>query len=127
MHSLHIGTGGRSFLNIRKTENSQTKSEDDRFPSSRLTPKNDPGKSVAFDSLKCCLSAHTACNSARASEPGSLERAPITCRLSAVDADRVGDSIQVGDVYGPELVARLPEGVDAFGENGEFHSYVEIS
>lgn len=56
-----------------------------------------------------------------------LAAAPVTCRLSAVDADRVGDAIRVGDVYGPELVARLPEGVDAFGENGEFHSYVEIA
>lgn len=56
-----------------------------------------------------------------------LAAAPVTCRLSAVDSDRVGEAIQVGDVYGPELVARLPEGVDAFGENGEFHSYVEIS
>jgi hypothetical protein len=30
------------------------------------------------------------------------------------------------EACGRDLIARLPEGVDCFGENGEFHSYVEI-
>ena len=33
--------------------------------------------------------------------------------------------VRMGEVFGPELTARLPEGIDAFGESGEFHTYVE--
>ena len=33
--------------------------------------------------------------------------------------------IAVGDTFGRALISRLPAGVDAFGENGEFHSYVD--
>lgn len=52
-----------------------------------------------------------------------LARAPVECRISAVD-ERVVGTVSVGDLYDAELVARLPEGVDAFGENGEFHTCV---
>ena len=55
-----------------------------------------------------------------------LEAAPVECRLSAVDAERVGGVLRVGDLYGADLRARLPAGVDAFGENGEFHTYVRV-
>ncbi|MCH9687917.1 MAG: hypothetical protein K0V04_41185 [Deltaproteobacteria bacterium] len=54
-----------------------------------------------------------------------LASAPVRCRVSAVDPGRVGDAIAVGELYDADLVARLPPGVDAFGENGEFHTRVE--
>lgn len=50
----------------------------------------------------------------------------VSCRVSAADPEQVGDAVRVGDAYGPALRARLPQGVDAFGENGEFHTYVEV-
>lgn len=55
-----------------------------------------------------------------------LERAQVVVRLSAVDRCRVGDAVRVGDVFDRKLRARLPEGVDGFGENGEFHTLVEV-
>jgi ATP-binding cassette subfamily B (MDR/TAP) protein 1 len=55
-----------------------------------------------------------------------LDAAPATVRLSAVDAERVGPDIQPGDRYDGALRARLPPGVDAFGEAGEFHTVVEL-
>ena len=55
-----------------------------------------------------------------------LESAPAQARVSAVADEACAEVISVGDVFGRELIARLPEGVDRFGENGEFHSYVEI-
>jgi ATP-binding cassette subfamily B (MDR/TAP) protein 1 len=55
-----------------------------------------------------------------------LSGAPVRCRVSSVDPDQVGDAVRIGDIYCEELVARLPDGVDAFGENGEFHTYVQI-
>ncbi len=54
-----------------------------------------------------------------------LERAPVRCRITAVD-ERVGRAVRVGDLYDAELRARLPNDVDAFGENGEFHTCVEF-
>jgi len=56
-----------------------------------------------------------------------LRAAGVACRVSAVDVDRVGGAVAIGDLYGPELRARLPADVDAFGENGEFHTYVEVA
>lgn len=53
----------------------------------------------------------------------TLADAPVTCRVSAIDS-RVQGTIAIGDVYDETLVARLPKGVDAFGENGEFHTCV---
>lgn len=55
-----------------------------------------------------------------------LSAAQVRVTVSAVDRSRVGDSVKVGEIYGPELVARLPEGIDAFGERGEFHTLVEV-
>lgn len=34
------------------------------------------------------------------------------------------DGVKVGDVFCEAFVKRLPEGVDAMGENGEFHTHV---
>jgi ATP-binding cassette subfamily B (MDR/TAP) protein 1 len=55
-----------------------------------------------------------------------LAAAPVTCTVSALDRTQVGEKVEIGDVYGADFVARLPEGVDPFGENGEFHTYVDI-
>ena len=53
-----------------------------------------------------------------------LEGANVECIVSAVmDAD-VG--VSVGDKFDRDLVSRLPAHVDAFGENGEFHTRVEM-
>ncbi|HCH63635.1 MAG TPA: hypothetical protein DFR83_12585 [Deltaproteobacteria bacterium] len=56
-----------------------------------------------------------------------LDAARIDCVVSAVDHQRVGgDVLQVGDAYNSALRARLPDSVDAFGENGEFHTMVRM-
>ena len=55
-----------------------------------------------------------------------LEAAPVKARVSAVADARCAGMMKVGDLFGRALISRLPDGVDAFGENGEFHSYVEI-
>lgn len=56
-----------------------------------------------------------------------LEEADVVVRVSAVDtgANRT-QGITVSDVFDEEFVKRLPEGVDAFGENGEFHTLVHV-
>jgi len=46
-------------------------------------------------------------------------------RLTAVEDEAcVAAGVAVGDVFDAALVARLPPGVDAWGENGEFHTVV---
>jgi ATP-binding cassette subfamily B (MDR/TAP) protein 1 len=55
-----------------------------------------------------------------------LASAPVRCTISAVDTDRLGTTVAVGDTYDAALRARLPGGVDAFGENGEFHTLVQF-
>jgi len=55
-----------------------------------------------------------------------LEMAPAVCRISAVADEACAEVIRVGEVYDRGLVARLPEGADAFGENGEFHTWVQF-
>lgn len=54
-----------------------------------------------------------------------LAEAPATCRVSSVD-ESLGETIRVGELYDASLVARLPPDVDAFGENGEFHTCIEL-
>jgi len=55
-----------------------------------------------------------------------LFQSDATCKVSAVVSDACKGVIAVGDIYSPELIAKLPEGVDAFGENGEFHTFVQL-
>jgi diphthamide synthase (EF-2-diphthine--ammonia ligase) len=45
--------------------------------------------------------------------------------VSAVQGPEVG--VQEGDVFDDALLRRLPEGVDAFGERGEFHTRVHVN
>ena len=51
-----------------------------------------------------------------------LEAAPASFVVGAVNGAR--QSIAVGDTFDRDFVSRLPSGVDAFGENGEFHTRV---
>jgi len=55
-----------------------------------------------------------------------LERAPVRCHLSAVSDERCKQSVNIGDVFDADLIRSLPTGVDRFGENGEFHTYVSV-
>lgn len=56
-----------------------------------------------------------------------LENSNVVARISAVDVDSPARNfINVGDVFNTELIKRLPDHVDKFGENGEFHSVVEV-
>lgn len=55
-----------------------------------------------------------------------LNAAGVRCTVTAVDPAQVGNAVRVGDPYDAGLRARLPEGVDTFGENGEFHTLVEL-
>ncbi|MEO0417815.1 MAG: DUF5522 domain-containing protein [Pseudomonadota bacterium] len=54
-----------------------------------------------------------------------LEASGATCTISAIASDLTG--VSVGDAYNRDLIARLPEGVDPFGENGEFHTLISFA
>ncbi|MAO84424.1 MAG: hypothetical protein CMH50_11165 [Myxococcales bacterium] len=55
-----------------------------------------------------------------------LESAPVQARVSAVADESCAQVISVGDLFNRDLIARLPNGIDEFGENGEFHSCIEF-
>ena len=44
------------------------------------------------------------------------------CRVCA----QTGGAVAVGDLFNAQFVSLLPPGVDAFGENGEFHTLAEV-
>jgi diphthamide synthase (EF-2-diphthine--ammonia ligase) len=44
--------------------------------------------------------------------------------LSAVADEQLARACAVGDAFTPSWLAALPEGIDRFGENGEFHTLV---
>ena len=46
-------------------------------------------------------------------------------RVCAAPDPSVIEPVRIGDRFGPELIAALPKTVDAFGERGEFHTYLE--
>ncbi|MEM7781563.1 MAG: DUF5522 domain-containing protein [Pseudomonadota bacterium] len=51
-----------------------------------------------------------------------LTASGAVCHISAISAELPG--ISVGDRFDADLIARLPQGVDTFGENGEFHTKI---
>jgi len=51
-----------------------------------------------------------------------LEAAPVDVFISSTTID----GVHVGDRFDRKFVASLPNGVDKFGENGEFHTKVEF-
>lgn len=55
-----------------------------------------------------------------------LDEAPVDCRVSAVDRARLPTGVEPGDRYDAAFRARLPGGVDRFGERGEFHTLVTV-
>ena len=54
-----------------------------------------------------------------------LEASSVLCTVSATAAPVEG-VIHVGDVFDRALLSRLPRGVDAFGECGEFHTLARV-
>jgi diphthamide synthase (EF-2-diphthine--ammonia ligase) len=56
-----------------------------------------------------------------------LEASGVTARICAVARqDMCRGTVAVGDLFDGHLAKRLPSDVDPFGENGEFHSIVEV-
>lgn len=56
-----------------------------------------------------------------------LRESRVVARICSVPRDDLcKDSLRVGDVFDDHLIRRLPEGVDEFGEDGEFHTVVEV-
>ena len=53
-----------------------------------------------------------------------LESSGARCVISAIAADLPG--ISVSDSYDAALIDKLPQGVDRFGENGEFHTRIIV-
>ena len=51
-----------------------------------------------------------------------LAASGAVCEISAITVEL--PHIKVGDRFDAELVSKLPDNVDAFGENGEFHTKV---
>ena len=51
-----------------------------------------------------------------------LEASGTPCRVCA----QTGGAVAVGDLFNAQFVSLLPPGVDAFGENGEFHTLAEV-
>ncbi|KAI0561339.1 Diphthamide synthase [Gracilaria domingensis] len=56
-----------------------------------------------------------------------LEDSNITIRISAVDRDRTAlKHVKIGDKFSSQFVNQLSDEIDRFGENGEFHTLVEL-
>ena len=53
-----------------------------------------------------------------------LQSSGLQCRITAIANEECGQKISIGEVFDAGLIAKLPKGVDRFGENGEFHTYV---
>ena len=54
-----------------------------------------------------------------------LEASGVPCVVSAVTEAAEG-VVEVGDEFGREMMERLPDSVDPFGENGEFHTLAMV-
>lgn len=56
---------------------------------------------------------------------GHLEASGVPCEITAVTPDALG-AVREGDRFDRDLMERLPEGVDRFGEKGEFHTLAKV-
>ena len=56
-----------------------------------------------------------------------LRKSKQECRITAIAHEGCREAIQLGDIFDDTLFRKLPSGVDQFGENGEFHTYVSLS
>lgn len=54
-----------------------------------------------------------------------LEASGVLCEVSAVTDAALG-ALAVGQRFDREAMSRLPDGVDHFGENGEFHTLAKV-
>ncbi len=54
-----------------------------------------------------------------------LEASGVACEVSAV-TDGAQGSVEIGERYTRALMEGLPDGVDRFGENGEFHTLAKV-
>ncbi len=54
-----------------------------------------------------------------------LEASSVLCEVSAVTEEASG-VVQVGQRFDREMMTRLPERIDRFGECGEFHTLVMV-
>lgn len=56
-----------------------------------------------------------------------LETANVTVRVSALDKENeLLQGARVGDTFNRSFLMSLPPGIDKFGENGEFHTFVDV-
>ncbi len=55
-----------------------------------------------------------------------LENAKVRCTISAIADQSCKNILQVGDIFDENLMEKLPQNVDKFGECGEFHTYVSF-
>lgn len=53
-----------------------------------------------------------------------FEASGASSTISALTKDIPG--VTLGDAFGRDLIKKLPEGVDPFGENGEFHTLISF-
>ncbi len=56
-----------------------------------------------------------------------LFQSNATFAISSITSEECASLFSVGDPFDRDLIAKLPESVDAFGENGEFHTIVRVS
>jgi len=54
----------------------------------------------------------------------TLEKSGAIATLSAAPEPRGNGKFEIGMTFNREFIARLPEEIDSFGENGEFHTVV---
>ncbi len=54
-----------------------------------------------------------------------LEASGVPCEVSAVTEPAEG-VVEVGDEFGRAMMERLPDSIDPFGENGEFHTLAKV-
>ena len=55
-----------------------------------------------------------------------LKSANVHCTISAIADESCKKVLEIGDIFDETLMEKLPQTVDKFGENGEFHTYVSF-
>jgi len=55
-----------------------------------------------------------------------LKNAAVQCTISAIADESCKNVLKIGDAFDETLMEKLPQNVDTFGENGEFHTYVSL-
>lgn len=55
-----------------------------------------------------------------------LIASPAKCHISAIANEECQSQISVGEPFDSQLIQKLPDKIDAFGENGEFHTCISL-